>query len=40
MNIAFDASPLIGDNISGVGWCEANLTDALSRLHPEEHYLF
>ena len=40
MNIAFDASPLIGDNISGVGWCEANLTDALTRLHPEMNYRF
>ena len=40
MNIAFDASPLIGDNISGVGWCEANLTDALTQLHPEEKYRF
>lgn len=40
MNIAFDASPLIGDNISGVGWCEANLTDALMRLHPENRYRF
>ena len=40
MNIAFDASPLIGDNISGVGWCEANLTDALTRLHPETQYRF
>lgn len=40
MNIAFDASPLIGDNISGVGWCEANLTDALMRLHPEINYRF
>ncbi len=40
MKIAFDASPLIGDQISGVGWCEANLTDALTRLHPEEQYRF
>ncbi len=40
MNIAFDASPLVGDLISGVGWCEANLTDALTRLHPEHRYRF
>ena len=40
MNIAFDASPLTGDLISGVGWCEAYLTEALARLHPEESYRF
>ena len=40
MNIAFDASPLIGDLISGVGWCEAYLTEALSRLHPDNGYRF
>ena len=40
MNIAFDASPLTGDLISGVGWCEAYLTEALARLHPEEAYRF
>lgn len=40
MNIAFDASPLTGDLISGVGWCEAYLTEALARLHPEEQYRF
>ena len=40
MNVAFDASPLIGDQISGVGWCEANLTNAMTRLHPELNYRF
>ncbi|MBR4201657.1 MAG: glycosyltransferase family 4 protein [Oscillospiraceae bacterium] len=40
MNVAFDASPLVGDLISGVGWCEANLTAALTRLHPELSYRF
>lgn len=40
MKIAFDASPLVGDLISGVGWCEANLTDAVTRLHPEHDYRF
>lgn len=40
MNIAFDATPLVGDLISGVGWCEANLTEALARLHPEAQYRF
>ena len=40
MNIAFDASPLTGDLISGVGWCEAYLTEAVARLHPEQNYRF
>lgn len=40
MNIAFDASPLTGDLISGVGWCEAYLTEAVTRMHPEERYRF
>ncbi|MBQ6041747.1 MAG: glycosyltransferase family 4 protein [Oscillospiraceae bacterium] len=40
MNVAFDASPLTGDLISGVGWCEAYLTEALTRLHPEHQYRF
>ena len=40
MNVAFDASPLVGDLISGVGWCEANLTAALTKLHPELCYRF
>lgn len=40
MNIAFDATPLISDLISGVGWYEANLTEALTRLHPELSFRF
>lgn len=40
MNIEFDASPLVGDQISGVGWCEAYLTEAMARLHPAQRYRF
>lgn len=38
--IAFDATPLVGDLISGVGWCEAYLVDALTELHPELQYRY
>lgn len=40
MKIAFDASPLAGEQISGVGWCEANLIDAVTELHPYDSYRF
>ena len=39
-HIAFDATPLVGDLISGVGWCEAYLVDAMTRLHPEMQYRY
>lgn len=39
-HIAFDATPLVGDLISGVGWCEAYLVDALTTLHPEMQYRY
>ena len=35
MNISFDATPLVGDLVSGVGWCEASLTAAFRKLYPE-----
>ena len=35
MNISFDATPLVGDLVSGVGWCEAQLTAAFRRCYPE-----
>lgn len=40
MRIAFEAAPLVGDVITGVGNCEAALTEALARLHPENRYRF
>lgn len=39
-HIAFDATPLAGGNLSGVGYCEAYLVDALTRLHPELQYRY
>lgn len=39
-HIAFDATPLVGDLISGVGWCEAYLVDALTKMHPELNYRY
>lgn len=38
--IAFDAAPLVGDHISGIGYCEAGLVEAMTRLHPELQYRF
>ena len=40
MRISFDAVPLISDNMSGVGWCEAGQTMALARLFPENSYTY
>ncbi len=40
MKIAFDAVPLIGEKMTGVGWCEAGQTTAMAKLHPEEKYTF
>lgn len=37
MKIAFEAAPLIDANRSGIGNCEAGLTEALGRLYPEHH---
>ncbi len=39
-HIAFDATPLVGDHISGIGYCEAGLVDAITRLHPELRYRY
>ncbi|MDE5764902.1 MAG: glycosyltransferase family 4 protein [Ruminococcus sp.] len=40
MNIAFDALPLIGGNMTGIGWCEAGQTTAMARIHPENNYYY
>lgn len=40
MRIAFDATPLVGDLISGIGWCEAYLVDALTELYPAHQYRY
>ena len=40
MNIAFDATPLVSDRITGIGWCEIGQTHAIARLHPENSYCF
>lgn len=38
MNITFDATPLISEKITGIGWCEAGQTQAIARLFPENRY--
>lgn len=40
MNIAFDVHPLISDVITGIGYCEAGLIDALTTDYPDNKYLF
>lgn len=40
MKIAFDVTPLVGDLVSGIGWCESGLITALGRLHPEHTYRY
>ncbi len=40
MKIAFDAVPLVGRNMSGIGWCEAGQTKAVVDLHPENEYTY
>lgn len=38
MNISFDATPLISEKITGIGWCEVGQTQAVARLFPENKY--
>lgn len=40
MNIAFDAHPLISDKMTGIGYCEAGLVNALINEHSENTYYF
>ncbi len=38
MQIAFDALPLIGAHMTGIGYCEAGQIEALSRLYPDDSF--
>ena len=40
MNIAFDVHPLISDVITGIGYCEAGLINALTTDYPNNRYFF
>ncbi len=40
MNISFDALPLISDNMSGIGYCEAGLAGEMIRKHSEDKFVF
>ncbi len=40
MNIAFDALPIQGDKLTGIGWCEVGQTTAMARLFPENNYAY
>ena len=40
MNISFDALPLISENMSGIGYCQAGLVGEMIKSHPEDSYTF
>lgn len=40
MNISFDALPMISENMSGIGYCQAGLTGEMIKSHPEDSYTF
>lgn len=40
MNISFDALPIQGDKLTGIGWCEVGQTTAMARLYPENEYTY
>ncbi len=40
MNIAFDVLPLISENMSGIGYCQAGLVGEMVKSHPEDSYTF
>ena len=39
LNISFDALPLISDNMSGIGYCEAGLAGEMIRKHSEDTFI-
>ncbi len=40
LNISFDVLPLISDNMSGIGYCQAGLVGEMVKSHPEDRYLY
>lgn len=40
MNISFDALPLVSDNMSGIGYCEAGLAGEMIKNHSEDNFVF
>lgn len=40
MNISFDVLPLISENMSGIGYCQAGLVGEMIKSHPEDSYTF
>ena len=38
MKISFDVLPLISENMSGIGYCEAGLVGDMIKSHPEDSY--
>ena len=40
MKIAFDVLPLISENMSGIGYCQAGLVGEMVKSHPEDSYVY
>ncbi len=40
MNISFDVLPLISENMSGIGYCQAGLVGEMIKSHPEDCYTY
>ena len=40
MKISFDVLPLISENMSGIGYCQAGLVGEMIKSHPEDSYTF
>jgi glycosyltransferase involved in cell wall biosynthesis len=40
MKISFDVLPLISENMSGIGYCQAGLVSAIINAHPEDSFTF
>ncbi|MDO5558763.1 MAG: glycosyltransferase family 1 protein [Oscillospiraceae bacterium] len=40
MKIAFDVLPLVSDNMSGIGYCEAGFVSEMTKAHPEDQFYF
>jgi len=40
LNISFDVLPLISENMSGIGYCQAGLVGEMIKSHPEDCYTY
>lgn len=40
MKIAFDVLPLVSENMSGIGYCEAGFVSEMTKAHPDDQFYF